>query len=445
MKRYAKTVGALVILGALWASINFYNKRKSPESSKSSEPSKEMILPVKADQVQSFNVTPRDGQAFTCVRGTNKTWAITEPNKLAADQSAVSSFVENLVGVSVNSVVDPNPGNLKDFGLDPPVTTLSVSTNGKPAQFTLRIGDPTPTNDAVYAQVAGSPRLITLPSYGKSALEKTLFDLRDRRIVTLDTDQIQQLEVSNGAKSYKLAKNPDGQWDLVLPPPVRADSFAVDNVVSQFRSRPMMSILVEDKKDAGQYGFGSPTLTVKLTSGAATQTVVVGKKDGSNYDAINSVLEPVFTIGGDFVTALQKDPADLRDKNLFSFSSYDAKTIDITTAKDHRVFQQNDFKWKQTQPSAKDEPTDKMQDLLNALSDLRAFSFPKATPGNFAPFGLSKPLYTVKATFGDKNRVETVEVGSVGDKYYARRDPDPIPGEVPKAQVDSIDKALGAL
>ena len=60
MKRYAKTVGALVILGALWASINFYNKRKSPESSKSSEPSKEMILPVKADQVQSFNVTPRE-------------------------------------------------------------------------------------------------------------------------------------------------------------------------------------------------------------------------------------------------------------------------------------------------------------------------------------------------------------------------------------------------
>lgn len=445
MKRYAKTVAALVVLAALWASITYYNKRKSQESSKTSEASKEMILPVKTDQVQSFTVAPRDGQAFTCVRGDNKTWVITEPNKLAADQSEVSSFVQNLVGTSVNSVVDPHPGSLKDFGLDPPVTTLNVSTSGKPAEFTLRIGDPTPTNDAVYAQVAGNSRLITLPSYGKSTLEKTLFDLRDRRVVTLDTDQIQQLEVSAGAKSYKLAKNPDGQWDLVLPPPVRADSFAVDNLVGQFRARPMMSILAEDKKGAGQYGFGSPTLTVKLTSAAGTQTVVVGKKDGNNYDAMNSALEPVFTIGGDFVTALQKDPSDLRDKNLFSFSSYDAKGIDITTPKDHRVFQQNDFKWKQTQPSAKDEPTDKMQDLLNALSDLRAFSFPKATPGSFAPFGLAKPLYTVKATFGDKNRVETVEVGSVGDKYYARRGPDPVPGEVPKAQVDAIDKALGAL
>jgi Domain of unknown function (DUF4340) len=444
MKRYLKTVAALVVLGALWASITYYNKRKSQESSKSSEPPKEMILPVKADQVESITVTPRDGEAFTCVRD-NKTWAITEPRKLAADQSEVSSFVENLVGTSVNSVVDAHPGSLKDFGLDPPATTLSVSTTGKPAQFTLRIGDPTPTNDAVYAEVAGNPRLITLPSYGKSTLEKTLFDLRDRRVMTLDADQIQRLEVSDGAKSYKLAKNPDGQWDLVLPPPVRADNFAVDNLVSQFRARPMMSILAEDKKNSGQYGFGNPTLTVKLTSAAGAQTIVVGKKDGSNYDAMNSALDPVFTIGGDFVTALQKDPADLRDKNLFSFSSFDAKTIDITTAKDHRVFQQKDFKWKQTQPSAKDEPTDKMQDLLNALSDLRAFSFPKATPGNFASFGLAKPLYTIKATFGDKNRVETVEIGSAGDKYYARRDPDPVPGEVPKAQVDSIDKALGAL
>ena len=445
MKRYVKTVAALVVLAALWASITYYNKRKSHESAKSSEPAKEMILPVKADQVESFTVSPRDGQTFTCVRGANKSWAITEPNQLAADQSEVSSFVQNLVGTSVNSVVDQHPASLKDFGLDPPVTTVNATTSGKPAQFTLRIGDATPTNDAVYAQVAGDPRLITLPSYGKSSLEKTLFDLRDRRIVTLDVDQLQRLEVSGGGKSYNLAKNPDGQWDLVLPPPVRADNFTVDNIVSQFRARPMMSILAEDKKNSAQYGFGNPTLTAKLSSAAGNQTLVVGKKDGNNYDATNSALEPVFTIGGDFVTALQKDPADLRDKNLFSFSSFDAKTIDITTAKDHRVFQQNDFKWKQTEPASKDEPTDKMQDLLNALSDLRAFSFPKATPGNLAPFGLDKPLYTLKAAFGDKNKTETVEVGSVGDKCYARRDPDPVPSEVPKAQVDSIGKALGAL
>ena len=444
MKRYAKTIAALVILGALWGSISYYNKRKAQQAAKSIEPAKEKILPVKADQVQSFTVTPRDGQAFTCVRN-NKTWEITEPQKLPADQSDVSSFIDNLVGTSVNSVVDQHPNDVKQFGLDPPATTVIVNTSGKPAQFTLRIGDPTPTNDAVYAQVSGDPRLITLPSSGKSTLEKTLFDLRDRRVVTLDVDQIQHVEVSAGPKSYNLAKNADGQWDLMLPPPVRADNFAVDNIVSQLRARPMISILAENKKNSGQYGFGSPTMTVKLASAAGTQTLVIGKKDGNNYDAMNSGLDPVFTVGGDFVTALQKDPTDLRDKNLFSFSSFDAKTVDVTTPKEHRVFEQNNFKWKQTQPSAKDEPTDKMQDLLNALSDLRAFSFPKATAGNLAPFGLAKPLYTLKATFGDKNRTETVEVGSAGDKYYARRDPDPVPGEVPKAQVDAIDKALGAL
>ncbi|HEY6291487.1 MAG TPA: DUF4340 domain-containing protein [Terriglobia bacterium] len=444
MKRYLNTLIAIVIFAALWGGFTYYNKRKAKEVVATPEKPKELILPVKAEQVQSFTITPRDGQAFTCARD-GKTWTITEPHPLPADQTVVNDYVGSLIGSAVNSVVDLHPANLKDFGLDPPATAVNVATSGNPAQFTLLIGDSTPTGDAVYAQVSGNPRLITLPGFGKSNLEKTLFDLRDRRALTLEQDQIQRLDVTSGGKSFTVTKNPDGVWDLDLPPPVRADTFSVQNLMSGFQGLPMVSILQEDKKGADKYGFGHPTLTVKVGAAAGTQSIVVGKKDGSNYDAMNTALAPVFTIGSDFVTRFQIDPATLRDKTYFSFSSFDAKNVEITTPKDHRVFEQQNFKWKQTTPGAKDETTEKMDDLLNALTELRAASFPKAGPGNLAAFGLSKPLYTFKVTFGDKNTVQIVTVGSVNDHYYAARSTDALPGEISKPNLDAIDKAVGAL
>jgi len=86
-----------------------------------------------------------------------------------------------------------------------------------------------------------------------------------------------------------------------------------------------------------------------------------------------------------------------------------------------------------------------MEDLLNGLTGMQAASFPKASAGSLASFGLAKPLYTFKVTYGDKNTVEIVNVGTVNDHYYAARSTDAVPGEVSKTNLDSIDKALAGL
>lgn len=444
MKRYINTLIAIIVLAALWAGFNYYNKRKAKETTADANKPKELVVPVKQDQVRSFTIAPHEGEPITCTLD-GKTWAISQPRPLAADQNAVTSYVGSLIGLDVASVVDQHPANLKDFGLDPPANVLTVSTSGTPAQVKLLLGDATPTGDGLFAQVAGSARLITLPGYARSTLEKSLFDLRDRRVVTLDNDQIQRLDVTAPGKSFTLTKNPDGVWDLVLPPAVRAETFSVQNMLSGVQGLAMASLLKETKSGAGDYGFGKPTLTVKFTAPSGSQTVTVGKKDGSNYDAMNSALAPVFTVPSDFVTRFQVDPATLRTKSFFNFSSFDAKNVDITTPKEHRVFEQKDFKWKQTSPAAKDETTEKMEDLLNGLTGMQAASFPKGSAGNLAAFGLAKPLYTFKVTYGDKNTVEIVNVGSASDHYYAARSTDALPGEISKTNLDSIDKALGAL
>jgi hypothetical protein len=226
---------------------------------------------------------------------------------------------------------------------------------------------------------------------------------------------------------------------------VRADRFTVDGLVSQLRGLTMQTIAAEDKKKNGDYGLGSPELHLELTGSGGTQTIVVGKKekDSERYFATNSALDPVFTLNSEFVTQFKKDQADLREKDLFSFSAFDVKRAELDTPKGHWVFQRQGNQWKQTAPKSRNVNSDKMDTLLTHLRDLRADSFPKG--GNLADFGLAKPAYRFSIQYGDKNATEIVEAGKSGDHVYARKTTDPLPSELPKTALDDVEKSLGEL
>ncbi len=441
-RKFLNTLVAMGVLAALWGGLALHDWRKGHAKPKTESKSEEKVLSLDSNHIQSFTLKPRSGDPVGC-RREGGSWTIVEPRKLPADQSGVSAFLSSLTGAAVDRVVEERPSNLKDFGLDPPGVTVEVSTDAKPQQFKLLLGDETPTGDGVYAQLGGNPRVVTLATYLKSSLQKNLFDLRDKRAVTLDVDRLQRIEVEAKGKHWTLAKNPEGVWDLVLPPPVRADRFGVDGILSQLRSASMQAVAAEEKKNASKYGFDSPALTVKLTAPTGSQKLVLGKKDGERYDAMNYALDPIFTLNADFFTQFQKDPADLRDKDLFAFSSFEVKRVEVETPKGRRVFEQQKDKWKQTVPSAKDENSEKMDNLLNSLRELRATSFPKGR--DLASFGLTKPAYKFQVQFGEKNQTEVAEAAKVGERVYARRSNDPLPCELSKTALDSVEKALGEL
>ncbi len=443
-QKFLNTLIALTALVATWGAFTYYDKHKGSEKSPVETSNQEKILSLDAQHIQSITFKPRDGDAFTCRREGGK-WTITNPRQLGVDQGNFSGILNSLTTATVDQVADPNPANLKDFGLDPPSFTMEVTTDSKPQSFTLLLGDDTPTNGGLYAQVSGNPRVFTLASYLKSSLEKKLFDLRDRRALTLEAEHLQKIAVRYRGTSWTLEKNPEGVWDLALPPLVRADRFTVDGLVSQLRGLTMQSIPAEDKKKGGDYGLGSPELHLDLTGSDGTQTIVVGKKDkdSEHYFATNSALDPVFTLNSDFVTQFQKNQADLREKDLFSFSSYDVKKVEVVTPKGHWAFELQAGKWKQTAPKSKSMNSDKMDTFLTHLRDLRADSFPKGS--NLADFGLAQPAYRFNIQFGEKHSTEIVEAAKSGEHVYARRSTDPLPSELSKTALDDVEKSLGEL
>ncbi len=440
-RRYLHTLLAIIILVALWFSFNAWNKHKGRERSANQHPAQK-ILALKTGQIDSFTVTGNDGTSFTCIKQGNA-WSIVKPQSIPADQGKVASFLQSLTSAAVDQVVSSHPADLNDFGLNPPEETIELS--GNPQRFMLLLGDDTPMSTGIYAQVSGDPRVVTLTEDLKTALEKKLFDLRDTRAVTLDTSKLQRIQVKSGADSYLLVKTPDGDWDLSLPPDVRADHLTVESLVNDLQDLTMQSVVSEQKKDQAKYGFGKPALTMTLAAPNGSQTLVVGKKGGNGYYAMNSALNPIFTLDEDSVTQFQKPAADLRDKNLFSPDMFDVKTFEVTTPKGHWAFQRVKDKWQQTSPASKDVPNEQVEAFLSALRNLQASSFPAAKPGEMNKFGFAKPSYTFKVQFGPKNQTEVVDVAESGGHIYARRSSDVLPCEVSQTDLATIENLLKQL
>ncbi|HEV2245875.1 MAG TPA: DUF4340 domain-containing protein [Terriglobia bacterium] len=444
-KKYLQTLIALAILAALWGIFTYYGRTKPAPSSEAKSAESKKILGVKDSQIVAFTVTATGDKPVTCTRQ-GDTWQITEPEKLTADSSAVSSFLTSLTSAVPDEVISDQPGSLKEFGLDPPAATVKVKTDATPQEFILRLGSSTPTSNGIYANVAGQDRVFTLASYLKDSLEKKLFDFRNKKVVTLTRDGIRRLDVSSKKDNYQLVKNADGIWDLMLPPPVRADQFAIESLVDELGNASMQSIVAENKKDLGRYGFSNPTMTIHVTGDSGEETLVLGKKDGANYYAMSTGVGPVFTLGSDFLSQLQKQPSDLRSKDLFTFSTYEAKQITVQGPKGRREFvQHKNDKWEQTEPASMEIANDKMQTLLQDLRDLSAQSFPKKNPTDLAVYGLAKPEYTVQVRYGDNKKTQTVQISQVGGNVYARQSTDLVPAELSKDAITNLQKDLDAL
>ncbi len=441
---YFKTLLALAVLAALWGGSVYWNRRLKKEAAQSSVQHRKKVFPLPKKEIEAFTLTPRTGQPVTCVLQKGA-WQIVKPQPLPADSTAVQGFLNSLAEATIHEIANPHPAHLADYGLNPPQETITVTTQGKPREFTLLLGDATPTDNGLYAQVAGQPAVLTLASYMKASLEKSLFDLRDKRAVTLNVDQLQKIQVSWGRNRYTLVKNPEGDWDLMLPPAVRADHFSVEDMVDDLRDLQMQSILEETKQNLARYGLNAPKMTIRLTAGGQTQALLVGKKKNGNYEALNTSLDPVFTLTSDFFTDFQKTANQLRDKNLFSFSTFDVHRVSVTTPKGHWVFQQEKNQWNEVSPAHKKESSSKFEDLLNRLSELEAKKFPTQHPTDLAAYGLVHPQYRFKVTYGHKNKTQTVELAEVAGHVYARRTTDPVPSEISVSDLRKIKKDLSPL
>lgn len=439
MGRLASTLILVVVLAGLGAYIYFVDsKRPASSSAVEGEPAKEKIFDnIPTDKINEIRVTYQ-GES-TLLKKDAGGWKIVEPTQVDAEPTEAIGLAQNITSLESVRVIDDNPSDLAQFGLDKPQIVVEFKGEGNIAG-SFKLGNKNPTQSEMYAMKNGEKRVFLVSSFQESNFNRKTFDLRDKKILKFDRDKVDSLTLAKGADSLVL-KHEGSDWKVTGPVPSRSDFAAVEGFITRLASANMTKLVEENPKDLAKYGLDKPTEMITIGAGSAKTVLEVGKTDGDQLYARDASRPIVFTLDTTLKDDLNKSLDDFRKKELFEFRPFylakmravidgpgGAKTYEFEKVPPAKPADSET--WKVTPAGSASYTADQtaMDDLLNKLVGIRADSFidPKSTRT-----GLDKPTLVVSASY-DEGKFERVRFAQVGDSAaFGMRD-----GEASVAKID---------
>lgn len=424
-------IRGLIVAASVFAVLGgllYWSEHHKPEdSAKVSADTPPAILKLSDSTVTSLEIKKKDAEPILLAKPGSGNWQITEPKPLNADQSAVSSMVSTLSSLNSERLVEDKATDLKRYGLDQPSVEVDLGEKDKKNQRLL-IGDDTPTGSAAYAKVDGDPRVFTMASFNKTAIDKSLNDLRDKKLLTIDSDKISRIELTTKNQTIEFGRNKD-DWQILKPRPLRADSSQVGDLARKLSDAKMDLGAADNKDTASMFAHGTPVGTAKVTDQSGTQELQV-RKNKNTYYAKSSVVDGFYKVGADIGEALDKGVDDFRNKKIFDFGYNDPNKLEMHEGRKTYFLTRSGGDWWENGKKM-DEAT--VQSLVSKLRDL--------TAGKFVDSGFSNPTITATVLSNDGKRVEKVLIAKSGNDYIAKRENEPSLYQLDSSTVEDIEKA----
>jgi len=174
---FKRTIALIIILVALGTYFYLWEVRGTSKSLKEEEV--ERIFPSDKEDVEEVELI-RGSEIIRC-RKTNKGWQITAPFEASDIDDVMSDLLSDVGNAVMIEVIDTNPSNLADYGLDRPRMGLSLKFKDDPTPKTLLLGDSNPNRTCIYAKFEDLPEVILVGSLLKHDLETGIFALKQKR------------------------------------------------------------------------------------------------------------------------------------------------------------------------------------------------------------------------------------------------------------------------
>jgi uncharacterized protein DUF4340 len=267
-----------------------------------------VILKVNTPDITELEIKHRGSDPVTLKKTEAGKWQITEPKPYPADQDAVIGVLSTVSTLNADRLVEDKASDRKQYGLDAPAVELDIVGKGQGVRELL-LGDDTPAGGDTYAALAADPRVFTVASYNKSSLDKSLNDLRDKSLLSLNADKVSRVELRKKGQTIEFDRTKDG-WQILKPTSSPADSTAVNDLVRTLTGAKM-DLSANDA--AAEFSRATVVATARLTGDTGTQTLEV-RKNKDNYYGKSSAGEGAYKIDSSVGQALDKKVEDFRSK-----------------------------------------------------------------------------------------------------------------------------------
>jgi hypothetical protein len=327
--------------------------------------------------------------------------------------------------------------DLARFGLaDPAVVVHATDAAGKQAEVAL--GAANTFDGSLFVRDAAG-RVATAPASLRSALEKSAFDLRDKRVVTVGQGTVQTLEV-RGANAFTLERDGAG-WRLVQPLQERADAPTADAIVRAIQDLRATRFAAEATgvEEPAAFGLAEPALRVTLRRGGEPPIeLALGRKGDAIY--ARSGDGPVVEVASSVLGSIDKAVDDLRDKQVFGFDTSEVHRVRFAGEGGDMEVEKRGEDWHLVAPKEAKAKRWKIDTAVSLVGTLRAKRFVQGEP---AAYGLDAPRRTVTLLDAQGKELGKLLVGKVDSALaYVRAEGSDRIAEVDSPRLGSLPDGL---
>jgi len=359
----------------------------------------EKLIDVATDDIQAVTFKKEDGTTIAFKKDEKGAWALTQPIAANADESEVSSFVDNFASLKPDRTVEEAPADLKAYEI--PKMEIGLELKGGKPSVKLLIGMENPLDKSFFAKREDQAKVVLLPSFLKSSFDKTLFDFRQKDVFKFETDKVKTIALKAKDVAWQ-AEMKDATWFLSRPLAVMAKKTSVESVLNALAELKAKAFVSEDKKpdEVQKYKLDKPDYEVRLRLPASNQEVVFAlhKLADEKIYATTSASTKIVEVESAVLTDLEKKPDELQEKQVAVFNSWEASKLSLkkggvalTAAKD------KDDKWRIEAPFQGEADGDKVETFIRKIESLEAAGF-IIPPITLADDGLASPQAEVAVT-----------------------------------------------
>ena len=276
-----------------------------------------------------------DRHELVFARTPEQGWVLTAPLNTEADQREVKNLIRALVTGTVTRVVEDHPTNLTPFGLDNPVTSITVAAGA--ARETFSIGDSGPLSSTLYVLRESDRKVLLTNLAPKDFVNKTLMTFRRKDLLRVsqgDIDRIRLTYPTTEIVLYQGQEKPKSKWKIRYPIEAEADQTEVRALL--FRLEDLKALGIVDpgpERDALAKTLTVPKVKVAIHTADGDQTVKLYQPDPASGEAIaeTSPEGPLYRINPTAIRDLTKELFTFQDKRLLGIDYTDIAMLSVKT------------------------------------------------------------------------------------------------------------------
>ncbi len=364
----------------------------------------------------------------------NEHWELVKPLQARGDDQKIGDLLATVTNARIEDFIGDGAGDLHRYGLADPRGSITLYGVDDKQGETLQIGtEVEKKKEQVYGRFLPRNGVYALPKKTGEILALRPNDLRDHRLVRLETDSLDRLHIQGAGQPEVILARKGEAWTIASLKNQAANGEEVRRLIDTLNQEEVTRFVADTASELPRYGLDHPTLQLTFSSFASENTaetaagehpfltLAFGKTEGDEVFARVGEEPFIVAVKGRLLSEIWTDPAQWKELAIYKFKPNEIQHFARVTDHEEAFERTGPTSWRIAHGEGEVDNVN-VQSLLNTLASLRAVRW--AGANNAAQGFEQSPLALTFSVKSDPKTVHKLLIGGPAGNgmWFARID-----------------------